>query len=108
MATKTQTKTKGTSLLGREGVVERDEKRDQIVTRACGKGWQVLLGVASQTVTERLLKAAARRVKMNIRVTKWADGTTVTFKVSERPVPPAVQLTPTTELEVAPLEGENG
>lgn len=104
MATRTQTK----SLLGRTGVIEPAEKRDRLVKRACGKGWQVLIGVASQTDTEKLLKAAARRVKMNIRITKWADGTTVTFKVSEKPVV-APTFTPTLEFEIAPLgKEENG
>jgi hypothetical protein len=83
-STKLRARTRtGESLRGRG--VERAANRDRIVAAACGKGWQVIKDVVSQVETEKLLRSAARRTKLRIAVNLWADGTTVTYRVTPRP-----------------------
>lgn len=68
-------------------VQRRAAKRDAEMTKAIDKGWQVIKNVASQTDCGRLLGASARRLKLDIQVnTGWKDGTTVTYKVTRKPV----------------------
>lgn len=58
--------------------------RDEVIRGALGKDWQMLRDCASQDDTARLLRAAARRCKVNIATNVWSMDGIVTFKVTEK------------------------
>lgn len=58
--------------------------RDEVIRGALGLGWQMLRECASPDDTVRLLKAAARRCKVNISTNVWSMDGIVTFKVTSK------------------------
>jgi hypothetical protein len=63
----------------------RDEVYRKLITRASGKGWQILNEVESQWDTVTLLRAAARRAGLRVETNMWPNEITVTYRVDAVP-----------------------
>jgi hypothetical protein len=68
----------------KEETKRKQEQSNKLVTGVVGKGWQLVREVANQNDTEKLLRAAARRVGLVVEVNKWPDGHTVVYRVTRK------------------------
>jgi hypothetical protein len=67
----------------KEETKRKQEQSNALVLKAVGKGWQLVTPI-NQGDTEKLLRAAGRRVGLVVEVNKWPDGHTVVYRVSRK------------------------
>jgi hypothetical protein len=72
-------------------VAERSEALDGEVIKAVGKGWIPLKGFKMENADDqqeavRLLKAVARRNKLELETNIWTKRPVVTYKVTRKPL----------------------